>query len=142
MPTRVYKVNRIITTIAIQIATVYFFRVEVCRIIRRDKSSPLGRIVSRIEEIPTCFGVEVIASITEGVCIGYCGVRIVDNSTVSVCIISIFSNFIANSVINRNNVALEILLVVVRLRSCVAILELYANNSAFVVERSVYTPAE
>ena len=52
---------------------------------------PFGGVVSSVEEIPTCFGVEIITSVAEGVCAGYCRVCVVDNSTVSVCIISIFS---------------------------------------------------
>ena len=62
MPTRIGIVNRIITTIAVKIETVYIFGIKICSIIGRDKSSPFGGIISCVEVIEACFGVVVIAS--------------------------------------------------------------------------------
>ena len=67
MPTRVYKVNGIITAITVKVKSIYGFGIKIRSIIRGNKSTPLGRIISRIEEIPTCFGIEVITSVSDRV---------------------------------------------------------------------------
>ena len=74
MPTRVYKVNGIITTIAIKIKTVYILGIKESCIIRRDKSSPLGRIISCVKVVELGVLVVVISSITNGVSVGKLGV--------------------------------------------------------------------
>ena len=67
MPTRIGIVNRIITAITVKVKSICGFWIKISCIIGGDESSPLGAIVSRVQEIPTCFGVEVIASVSDGV---------------------------------------------------------------------------
>ena len=67
MPTRIRIVNGIIITITIKIETVDIFGIEVCCIIRGDKSSKFRRVITRIEVIEVVFNIEVIASISDGV---------------------------------------------------------------------------
>ena len=55
--------NRIVTRIAIQIKTIHIARIYALYIIRRNKPSPLGVVVSSIKIIQFCFSVVVIASI-------------------------------------------------------------------------------
>ena len=75
MPTRVYKVNGIITAITVKVKSIYGFGIKIRSIIWGDKSSPFGRVVSRVEEIPTCFIIKIVTSISDRVivcevCIG------------------------------------------------------------------------
>lgn len=67
MPTRVNKVNGIIITVTVAIQTVGGFGIKIRSIIRRDKSSPFGGVVSSVEAIPTCLGVEVITSVSNSI---------------------------------------------------------------------------
>ena len=90
MPTRIYKVNGIIITIAIQIKSIYGFCIEVSCIIRRNKPTPFGGVVSRVEEVPTCFGVEIIASISNSII--HCEKSVVNNQIAAYVSLAILKN--------------------------------------------------
>ena len=67
MPTRINEINGIIITITIKIKTIYIFGIKIFSIIRTYKPSPLRGIITCIEEIPTCFGIVVITTVSDGV---------------------------------------------------------------------------
>ena len=67
MPARIYKINGIITTIAVKVKSIYRLRVKISSIIRRDKSTPFGVIISGIEVIEARFGIVVITTVSDGV---------------------------------------------------------------------------
>ena len=113
MPTRIGIVNGIITTVTVKIETVYIFGIKICSIVGGNKSSPFGRVVSCIEVVEACFGVEIVASVTEGVSICYSGVSCTEDSAVTEGIVAILGHLVAISIINRNNVTLNISLEVI-----------------------------
>ena len=67
MPTRIYEVNGIITTITVKIKTIYILGIKVRCIVGRNKSTPFGRVVSCVKVIPTGFSVIVITTVFNGV---------------------------------------------------------------------------
>ena len=69
MPTRVGIVDRIIIAVAIQIQSVYRLGGKISRVIRRDKSSPFGTVVTRVEIVQTDVVVVIIASVANGVAV-------------------------------------------------------------------------
>lgn len=105
MPTRIGIVNGIVITVAIEVKSIYGFRIKKRRIIGGYKPSPLGGVVTCVEEIEACFLIEVIASISEGVSVCYSGVCCAEDCTLTVSIVSIFSNLISIRIVNADNVA-------------------------------------
>ena len=77
MPTRIGIIHRIIATVAIEVKTVSIFVIEISGIIGRDESSPFGRIIARVEEIPFALGVVIVASIPDWVRGGKVGIKTV-----------------------------------------------------------------
>ena len=67
MPTWIRIIHGIVITVCVKVKSICGFWIKISCIIGGDESSPLGAIVSRVQEIPTCFGVEVIASVSDGV---------------------------------------------------------------------------
>lgn len=71
MSTGVTIVDRIITAITIQVQAVYGFGVEVCGIIGRDKSAPLGAVIPGVAIIQAGVVIVVIATTTNRVGLTY-----------------------------------------------------------------------
>ena len=69
MATRITVVNRIITTIAIQVQTVDGFGVQVGGIVGRDESAPLGGVIPGVAVIQAGIVIVVIATVTDGICV-------------------------------------------------------------------------
>ena len=67
MPTRIAVVNRIIITITVKVKSIYGFGVKIRSAIRGNKSTPFGVIVSCIEEIPTCFIIKILTSVSNSI---------------------------------------------------------------------------
>ena len=84
-------VNGIIIAIAIEVQTVDGFGIQVGGIIRRDKSAPLGAIITGVAVVKARVVIVVIATVADGVSIGNDGVGgLRRNRTVALGIIQIF----------------------------------------------------
>ena len=91
MTARVTIVDRIIAAIAVQVQTVDGFGVQVGGIIRRDKSAPLGAIITGVAVVKARVVIVVIATVADGICVGDRGIGgLRRNRTVALGIIQIF----------------------------------------------------
>ena len=89
MSTRVSIINRIVITVCIQIQPIRRFRINIFSSVRRDKSTPLGAIISCVEVVKFCVLVVIVTAISDGV--GICDLIIigVNYFTVTPFIVSI-----------------------------------------------------
>ena len=91
MTARVNEVYWVVIAIAIQVQAIDGFGVQVCGIIRRDKSAPLGAIITGVAVVKARVVIVVIATVADGVSIGNDGVGgLRRNRTVALGIIQIF----------------------------------------------------
>ena len=67
MPARIGVIHRIIIAVRVEVESVWIFWIEICSIIRRDKSTPFGVIISCVEIIEPYLVVVVISSVAYGV---------------------------------------------------------------------------
>ena len=63
-------IDRIVIAIAIQVQAVSTFGVQVGSIVGRDKSAPFGAVIPGVAIIQTGIVIVVIATVTDGVCVG------------------------------------------------------------------------
>ena len=108
MPTRIAVIHRIITTITVKVKSIYGFGVKIRSAIRGNKSTPLGRVVTRVEIVELGVLVVVIPSITNGVSVGKLKVGgCAFDRTVTPSVVLIFNNLCSDSVVDSNNVTLS-----------------------------------
>ena len=84
-------INWIVIAIAIQVQAVSTFGVQVGSIVGRDEPTPLGGVIAGVAVIQAGIVIEVIPSVTDGICIGDDGVGgLKRNRTVALGILQIF----------------------------------------------------
>ena len=130
-----FAIYRIIPTIRVQIKSVRCFGVKVIRAIGRNKSSPLGVIVSRVEVVESCILVVVVASIPYRIYRCNIGIgRAVINVTIAIGIVEVFGFSATCRIVNSDYIPLEISSVVVRNCRTVVVFIHYAYNACLVVK--------
>ena len=70
MSTRVNNIYRIIAAIAIQVQSIDGFGIQVGSVVRGDESAPLGGVIPSVAVVQTRIVIVVIATVTDGVCVG------------------------------------------------------------------------
>ena len=108
MPAWIAVIHRIIITVSIKIKSVRIFGINILGTIRRDKSTPFGIIISRIEVVEFGFSIVVITAVSDGVIICQIVKSAICYLTVTPSIISIFCLGITTCIVNSNNVALKV----------------------------------
>ena len=106
----------------------------------RKRTKTVICYITCVEEIPFCLIVVVIATVSDGVICCELNVSRIGYCTVTPSIIMVLCLQYTACIVNRDNVALQVALIVEQLRCCVAVLKLNAYHSAFVVEIIVYIP--
>ena len=70
MTTRVTIIYRIVIAVTIQVQTIDGLGVEVGGIIGADESAPFGGVIPGVAVVQTRIVIVVIATVTDGVCVG------------------------------------------------------------------------
>ena len=109
MSCRIYIIYRIISAVRIQIKSVRCFGIKIACVVGRDKSTPLGAVVARVEIIKLCFRIVVVAAVSYRVFADYRNCT-KGSSTVTPSIIGISANLVAVCIVNTNNVTEKITL--------------------------------
>ena len=86
MPTRIRIFYRIIIAVRIKIQTVYRLRIKITRIIRRNKSTPFGIIISCIEVVELSLTIVIISSVSYGIDASNIGIRCAINDLAKSCL--------------------------------------------------------
>ena len=102
MSTRIYVIYRIIIAVCVKVQTVYRLRINIRCIIRRDKSTPLGGIVARVEVVQPEFIVIVISTISDRIFRCY-AVRVESNVAITPRIVSVSSDLRSARVVNADD---------------------------------------
>ena len=134
MPTRIDIVNGVIIAVCVEVKSVRSFGINIFSTIWRDKSTPLGIIVSRIEVVKSCFAVEIVSSVTNR--ISSCKIvrNAVDYATVTPCVVGIFNLSVTVCIIDGNNVTMQISEIIINTRSVYRRGVLHTHHRALVVE--------
>ena len=110
--TRISIVHRIIITVGIEIQSVYRLGIKITRIIRRDKSTPFGAVVSCIEEIEPCILVVIVTPVSDRIA-NCTTIRVESNGTITPSVVGVSADLFSSCVVNADDVAKQIALEVV-----------------------------
>ena len=109
MPTRVCVVYGIVITVRITIQTIDSLGINIFRTVRRDKSTPLRIIISRVEVIQSGTCIVIIAAIANRVDTSKnCVRRLAGDGTIAPSIVIIFYLTHAVCIIDLDNITLKI----------------------------------
>ena len=127
-----FAIDRIIITIAIKVKTVRSFGINICRIVRRDKSSPKRAIISLVKIVKSGIFVVVISTISDRVCVSERVVgRLARDRAVAPRIVVVLNLERTVLVIDTNNVALKIALEISVFKSLVKFQSQHLNINPY-----------
>ena len=130
MTTGVNIVYGIVIAIAIEVQTIYGFRVQVSGAVRRNESAPLGGVVSGVAVIQAGIIIVVVATVTDGVGVGnIVAGSLAGNGAITPGIIQILCLQGAVGVVDSHHIALEVSLEVVEV-AYTAGGQLHTNDAA------------
>ena len=132
MPTRISKINRIIITIRIQIQSIRRFGIDILSSVRRNESAPFGAVISCIEVVKFGFGIVVITTVSDRVKRCKIAILSINDFAVAPCIIGVLYLLFTVCVVDSNDIALQITVVVIQLRVLNDINYIILTNKGFV----------
>ena len=131
--TRITVIDWIIVAIRVKVNSIRSIGIKVIYAVRRDKSTPLGVIISRVKVVELCFSIVVVTSITNRIIRG----EVIGNKrfccTITPSIVAIACNLCARTVKYAYYVTLDISVKVEGFFRRTQLLY-RSNNSAFIVE--------
>ena len=128
------NIDRIITTITIQVQAIDGCGVQVGGIVGRDKSAPLGAVVSGVTEVQAGVVIVVVATVTDGV--GVCHIvagGLAGNGAVAPGIVEVLCLQYTIGIIDGNHIALQVPLEVVGIGSAAHSMH-HTDDAALVIQ--------